>query len=286
MKAISIAFAVLLASIPATLPSYAGERIVSLAPSVTETLFAIGAGPEVVGVCRYCRFPEEVKSLPKVGGFIDPDFEAIIRLKPTLVVMTDDNKKAETRLKSFGLRTLSIDNRNVKGILASYIALGEACGHVAEAKALADDATLKLERIKNLTQNVQRPRVLLCMGRSLGGGIGEVFAAGRSAGVYEDLIGLAGGVNVCANAGGKAPALSAEGVIRLNPEVIIDLAPPGADTKAMLADWAGLRNVAAVRDSRIHVTSADYAQIPGPRFLLILDDMLNYIHPELKADAK
>ena len=262
----------------------AGEKAASLAPSITETLFAIGAGPDVVGVSRYCQYPEEIKKLPRVGGFLDPDYEALMRLKPDFVALSTDNPKAEARLKSLGVKTVAVDQRNLPGILKSFKILGEASGHREEAEKLFESCQAKLDDAKRKVANLPKPRVLICMGRSMGGGIREVFAAGSNC-FYSDLLEYAGAENVCASLPMKTPTLSTEGVIRLNPDVIIDMAPPRADAKAMLSDWNSLSQVNAVKNGRVVILAEDYIQIPGPRFVLILDKMLEAVHPELKGGA-
>ena len=258
------------------------RRLVSLAPSVTETIFALGGGDRLVGVTRYCSYPPEARKIAKIGGYIDPSLEAILRLRPDLVVVTVENREIVARLKGLGLKTLVVNQNTLSGILESFVQIGEALGEEERARKIVSGIRKGIERIRRRTEGLPKPRVLLSMGRAMGADVNEVYAA-REGTFFDEIIGIAGGVNVCRGDVLKVPVLSGEGLIRLNPEVILDLVPEGSgsDTSRVLADWKAFSHLAAVRNRRVYALTGDYVVVPGPRLLNILEDVAKAVHPEV-----
>lgn len=263
------------------------SRIISLAPSVTETVFAAGLGDRVVGVTRYCRYPQEAAEKPKIGGYFDTNFEAIAALKPDLAVCLPEHEEARQRLSSLGIEVITVHNKGVQDILGSIAALGAACG--VEDKADEAVARLKerLSALGRVNEGKPRPRVLVSFARGMGSyGIKEVHIAGRHT-FYDELIELAGGTNAYQDDKLKYPSVSREGIIALDPDVILDLVPLSAEkgmkASDVLKEWSGLTDVKAVRDGRVHVLGNDYVTLPGPRFVLLLEDMIRSIHPDAKG---
>jgi iron complex transport system substrate-binding protein len=262
------------------------QRIVSLAPSVTETLFALGLGDRVVGVTRFCSYPPEARSRAKVGGYFDPSYEAMAALRPDLVIMLSEQEETIKFLDALGIPNMTVNHRNVAGIMNSITAIGAAAGAEARARELNAELRAKVERIKGQTAGRARPRVLVSVGRDLGtGGLKEVFISGGD-GFYNDLIAMAGGVNVYAGKTISYPTVSAETILRLDPEVIIEIAPrlqeTGLEPAAVIREWETVPQVAAVRDHRVYVFGQDYTGLPGPRFTRALEDFARVIHPEVE----
>ncbi len=261
------------------------QRIVSMSPSVTEILFALGLGDRVVGVTRYCKYPPEAQTRAKIGGHLDPNFEAIVALKPDLVITREDDEQAVQRLEQLGISTLVVNHKRLDDILDSLDTIGRACGVEARAGELRTQCQAKLDAIVQKTANQPRPRVLVVAERSLGTGrIEDVYVAG-SYGYFDRLIALAGGENACKQMTGEFPVISAEGIIHLNPQVIVDLIPLRPDVTqdeaSLRRDWQQLPEVEAVRDNRVCVLRDDYAFIPGPRLILLVEKLARLLHPEL-----
>ncbi len=259
-------------------------RIVSLAPSITETLFAIGAGNRVAGVTRFCVYPPEVKTKPNVGGFLDPNYEAIVALKPDLVVLLPSHGQSESYLKGLGLRVLSVKNEPVEEIFRTIATLGTVCGASKTADSLAASLRDRMRVVSERTYSLPKTRVLVSAGRTAGtGSLGSVYAAGPGT-YYDEIITLAGGENAYRGRAIAYPELSAEAVIRLDPEVIIDLVPDlgsrGLTAEKVRDDWKTLLEVRAVKNGRVHVLTGDYTTVPGPRFILLLEDLARILHPE------
>lgn len=258
------------------------KRVVSLAPSITETIFALGGGDRLVGVTRYCFYPQEARKISKIGGYIDPSFEAILRLRPDLVVVTVENHEVSAKLNGLGLKTLVVNQNTISGILKSVTQIGGALGEEERARKIVSRIKDGIERVRRRTEGLRRPRVLLSMGRAMGADVNEVYAA-REGTFYDEIIGIAGGVNVCRGDAVKTPLLSAEGMIRLNPEVILDLAPERSESEAsrIQADWKAFFHISAVRNRRVYALTGDYMVVPGTRLLNILEDVAKAVHPEV-----
>ena len=249
------------------------RRIVSLAPSVTEVLFEAGVGPRVVGVTSYCRFPREVLALPKVGGYLTPSYEALVALQPDLVVTLPEQADLEPKLTALGIPILRVDHRSLNGIVRSIEQVGERCGATAPANRAADALRQALAAARRLAPG-SPPRVLICFGRN------EDFrrlTAAAPGTVHDDLITLAGGLNVLTSRAVSYPTLSAEGVIRLDPDVIIEFSSGGTDPATLRRQWNVLDSVKAVKNGRVCVFTGEFLSVPGPRFARFIETIARSI---------
>lgn len=263
------------------------SRVVSLAPSITETIFALGAQAKLVGVTRYCVFPPEATKIAQVGGYLDPSFEAIVRLKPDIVIVTAGNNETRQKLEELGLRVLTVDHNTISGIIDSISRIGQSVGAGKEAERIGADIRRRINAVKSRTIGLKRPTVMISIGRSMGGGIGEIYIAGKD-NFYDEIIELAGGTNAYDSRISKTPSVSGEGVTRLNPDIIIELAPDKHKDEAekSLSQWNRLSQVTAVKNKRVQALTGDYVVIPGPRFVTILEDAARIIHPEVDWSIK
>lgn len=268
-------------------PAYLGEarpaapprRVVSLAPSLTEILFALGAGDRVVGVTTYDDFPEEVTRIPRVGGFIDPSVEAILGRKPDLVVCVP-NPGGRNRMEvvaRMGVAVLVLPARSLDGIYAAARKLGEVFGRQKQAGALVEGMQERIRRVRTRTADRPRPKVLLIYGHK------PVIAAGPAT-FADDLLRLAGGRNVLTGAGVRYPSVPMERVIRLAPEVIIDASASGKGAEMTPAEvrrvWRRWKVVPAVRRGRIHVFDSAIWFRPGPRVVEGIERLADILHPD------
>lgn len=257
------------------------SRIISMAPSTTELLFELGLGEEIVGVTRYCIYPPEAQAKELVGGFLDPNYEAILALEPDLVVLLPVHGDVIGKIEELGIETLVVDHRTLDGILDSIDAVGERCGRVEEARLLRNTIETRLEEIELAHADVSRPSVLLSSARSYGSGrIGDVYVAGKNQ-WYDDVIRFAGGKNAFTDESIPFPSLSGEALLVLDPDVIVELAPDLRDTSvdAIVAEWGTLPTMRAVRNGRVYVLQGDHVAIPGPRFVQIIEDLAAVLHP-------
>jgi iron complex transport system substrate-binding protein len=266
-------------------PSPSCARLVSLAPSITETLFALGLGNNVVGVTRYCEYPEAATKISKVGGYITPSLTAIAALDPTLVIMLEEHIESLQDFDTLGIPSLIIATKSVDQIFSSIEKIGRICGVSSAADTLLDDLHTRMARIAAATKNKPHPKVLITMGRNMGtGGIKDVYIAGKE-NYYQDLIHMAGGINAY-NGKVSFPIISREGMIGLDPQVIIDMVPDmeenGWTEKTILNEWNTIP-VSAVKKGRVYILKENYIVIPGPRFILTLEAMARVLHPATKV---
>lgn len=260
------------------------KRIISLSPSLTEMLYAVNAGSRLVGVTRFSHYPPQVKKLPKIGGYTDPNYEAILALRPDLVLVLKEHTQAIRRLHALGIPVLPLHNESVAGILESIITLGKRVGHTDEARQTVARIKRDFKLIQRATRNTKKRRVLLVVGRSNGvGPIKNAYIAGHED-FYSSLIRMANGAN--AYQGQLAfPLISTEGMIELNPDLIIDVttiqAPSLEQTKKTIQRWVNTFPKGQITTSQIHVLSQGYMVIPGPRINLIAKALAEAIHPKI-----
>lgn len=265
------------------------QRVVSLAPSITEILFALGAGDRVVGVTRYCEYPPEAQAKAIVGGFVDPNYEAIVALRPDVVVLLAIHTEAQQRFQALEVPVIAVDHRTVEGIFESFTTLADVLGVRKSGDRLADECRQVIERVIRKTADLPRPRVLLSSARELGTGrVETAYVAGRGQ-WYDELIDYAGGENAYPDDGLAFPEVSPEGLIRLDPDVIIELVPEleQADYTAddLLAEWRTVPGLRAAREGRAFLMRGDYVSIPGPRFVDTLEDLAQILHPDAEWDT-
>jgi len=267
------------------------RRIVSMAPSITETLFALGLGERVAAVTRYCEYPADAKEKPRIGGFYDANYEALLALAPDLAILLPEQEKVRQFLDRQGVEVLVVNNKTIADILDMIGTIAGRCGVEACGKELTAELIAKRDAIRQAGLRYARPpRVLVSIGGNMGSGPEAKICVAGPKTFYGQLVSLAGGRD--AYQGRQAfPEISREGLLELNPEVIIDIAvntdyrPLGTAAKrAMLAKWQeAASGTAAARDGRIHILEGDYLVIPGPRFIQALEDMATFIRrPEEK----
>ncbi len=243
----------------------------------------IGAGDRVVGVTRYCTYPEQALAKAKVGGYVDPSVEAVCALRPELVIMLAEQARYLSCLDTIGVKALAVDHATPQGILDSILEIGRACGETRRAQQAVAALRSRMEAVRSRTGTGPHPRVLVTVGRTISpGGISDVFAAGKSS-FHDELIALAGGINAL-DRPPAYPMVTAEGVMRMNPDIVIDLVPdtdarPGTEAEVTAA-WRKFAGVRAVKTGRIHVIVGSHTVVTGPRFIELLEDMARIIHPE------
>ena len=272
-------------SLPKKINNQTPQRIISLAPSITEILFALGLDSKVVGDTDYCDYPEKAKILPKVGGYINPNLEAIVALEPDLVVLLANQSQLIEQLKQLNLPTLAVKNTRLNDIQQAIKIIGDRTQHQAQAEQLLSHIKQQINTIKHKTASKPRPRVLITMGHSMDSNqIKTIYIAGQHD-FYNDLITLAGGVNAYQKTNLKVPSLSIEGIVQLNPDIIIDIFPEADDhrinIKQAIQRWHKLDYINAVKNDRVYIVEQSYATIPGPRLFLLLQKMAQLIHPEI-----
>ena len=253
------------------------QRIISIAPSVTEILFALDLGERIVGVSSYCNYPPEAKRKERVGGYINPSMEKIVALHPDLVIQTADGdlKTFVDRLASLGIPIYITNPRSVTEVMDSILGIGEVTSTSKGAQNLVSSMGQKIQDIHRRVQGQPQPRVLHAMS------VDPLISSGKGTFVH-DLILLAGGKNVAETARGKHPQLSMEEVMARDPEVILLSAMLSSDSlQEQKKWWQRWREISAVRSGRIYAVEADLILRPSPRIVKGLKEVARALHPEL-----
>ncbi len=258
------------------------ERIISMSPSITETLFALGVGDRVVGVTDFCIYPQEACSLPKVGGLLNPSIETWIRLKPDLIIHQDDSHKLRINAQNLGIETLAISMTRLHNIFDTINTFGEVLGCQKAAHKLIQQLKSGIENHRSRLKDVPKKSTLLLLGEGSDPG-GALYAVGKSTFLGE-LLELAGGENILTDPTINYPKISKEFILRHSPKVIIEAGPDAnisaVEKEKKLKQWQRFPTLTAVKNKTIYFIGADYILIPGPRFLNILDHFARVIHPE------
>jgi iron complex transport system substrate-binding protein len=247
------------------------RRVVSLAPSVTETLFAIGAADQVVGVTDYCNYPPEARRKTHVGGMINPSIEALLGLNPDLVVLSMEGNMREDfrRLTSLGVPLFITNPRTLGGIYRSIEQLGMLTGRADSAHRLVQQLAAR-ERAARSRAPQSPVRSLFVVS------VEPLIVAGRNTFMHE-LLTAAGGTNLAASTRGTYPTYSRETLVANDPDVIFitsDAIASTASIDAMFPEW---RITSALRHKRVYLVDADMMTRPGPRALDALEELVHLL---------
>jgi iron complex transport system substrate-binding protein len=259
----------------------APKRIVSLVPALTEMLFAIGSGPQVVGVSSFDDFPPDVKSLPRVGALVDPDMERILSLRPDLVIVYGSQTDVETQLTRAGIRAYSYRHAGLAGVFSTIRDLGRTVGRTRESDQLVRQIQQRLDAIKTRVAKLPPVRTLLVFERDLGS-LRGLYASG-GVGFMHDILGIVGGINVFADVSRESVQPSIETILARAPDLILEVRPTGLPRQQIPAErrvWESVSSIPAVRKGRIHIVTDDYLVTPGPRVAKAAEAIARIIHPE------
>ena len=256
------------------------QRVVSLAPSVTETLFALGFGDRVVGVTTYCDYPAAAKRLPKIGSFINPSLEAIAAARPDLVIgVRNSSHPVKTKeIENLGIKVVLISVTSLNDILNSFRSIARLLGRPEAGDKLAHKVSRQFEEVKKRVAPVPRRSTLLAVGlRPL------VAVGGKN--FIDELISLAGGDNIAGNAAQPWLNLPDEYVVAKAPQVIIQ-AGMGSDRGTSAKYWGDLQSIPAVKEGRVYSYPSDKILRPGPRLGEGVEEIARLVHPECFAESK
>ncbi len=258
------------------------QRIVSLSPNLTQVIYALGYMDQVVGVTIFDEYPPQVIDLPKIGGWINPNYEAILALKPDLVVlMKDQDISFGDKLRTLGLKTfIAKSNDSINDIIQAISGLGEILGENEEAKKLTLGIQSDLNEIEQKTKNTKKKSVMIVVGRNPGT-LEDIYVIGRN-NYIDELITLAGGENVVENER-NALKITKEAIFTFNPDVIIEINHQQIDREAeILAIWSTLKQVEAVKNNQVHILSSKVLLHPSQRIVDGAQTLTDILHPEIK----
>lgn len=258
------------------------ERIISLAPSNTEILFALGLADRVVGVTDYCDYPAEALEKEKVGGPWTPNIEKIVALEPDFILAEEINPiDVINVLEGLGLTVFGIESTDLDDLLNDINTVGIITDKESEAEALIDDMQSKIDAVTAETGGLvpgEKPRVFHICWHD------PIFTSGQDTFIH-DLIEKAGGVNIFDDLEGW-PTVSLETVIARDPEVIIVTAMGGVASGTW--EWVNtesrLEDVSARKNGRVYFAESNWVERAGPRIVLGLEQLAKYIHPDIFFD--
>ncbi|MDP2053888.1 MAG: cobalamin-binding protein [Acidobacteriota bacterium] len=257
------------------------QRIISLVPALTEMLYAIGAGPQVIAVSSYDEYPPEVTALPRVGALLDPDTERIIQLKPDLVITYGSQVDLQAQMQRAGIATFDYRHAGLTHILVTITELGARTGRATEAGHVVRAIEARLAAVRARVAGKRRPKTLLVFSREPKTLRNMYVSGGR--GFLHDMLEIAGGDNVFTGIGRESVQMSTEAILAQAPEVIIELRPDdipeGQPMRDELASWARLASVPAVRNQRVHFIAGHAVTVPGPRVAESVERMAKALHP-------
>jgi len=254
------------------------QRIISLAPSSTEILFALGLGEKVVGVTDYCNYPPEAQEKESIGGYTTPDEEKILALNPDLVLIARGTPiDVINSLDGMGLTVFCLQTTGLDDLLHDIRTVGEITNNEVEAQALTSELAARIQAVTSQTEGLEeRPRVFHIIWND------PIWTVGSE--TFEDeLIEKAGGVNIGHNSTGYC-IISIEEVVARNPAVIIAPTSHGPGGEAIY-EWAmnttALNTTDARKNDRVYEIDGDLVQRPGPRLVKGLEWFAYFIHPEI-----
>jgi len=256
------------------------ERIISIAPSNTEILFALGLGDRVVAVSDYCDYPPGVEMKPSIGSFTNPNIEEIVALSPDLIVAASKHKdEVIPELDKIGLTVLALDATNINQVLEAVTMVGRVTGQTEQASKLTSEMRERIKAVTDKTERLaesEKPRVFYSVWHDplMSAGIGTFQA---------DLIGKAGGINIARGLDGWE-AISLEIVVIANPEVMIAGAMTKADADAnfqFISTEPRLENTDARNNGFIYAVDSNVISRPGPRIVDALELFAKLIQPDL-----
>jgi iron complex transport system substrate-binding protein len=254
------------------------HRVVSLSPSTTEAMAAIGARDALVGRSRYCDFPPDVVGLPQVGGFVDPNFEAIVALRPDLVIGARGpaGRQITERLEALGIQTYFPETESLDGIDAMIVGLGARSAHESQATELVLAIHAKEGALRKTLDGLPHTRTLLVFG------LGPIVAAGPG-GFPDEMLRNAGATNVVTE-GGAYPTLGMERILALAPDLVLDGSMQESRGELRITrDTPGWGELRAVKEGRVVAIRDESILRPGPRVADGIATLAKAIHPELPS---
>jgi len=250
-------------------------RIISLAPSVTETIFVLGYGDKLVGVTEFCNWPPEAKLVDKIGGFSTPDIKKIISLKPDLVLATDFHLKIVNYLKEKRINAYVIEAKTILDAPQSIIQVGEVINCKDKANKLAGELKNEMDALLEKVKKVPK-KVRVCY-------LCDIFCVAWRSCAMSKLIEALGGINIGRNVKSNQQESILKEIAEENPEVIITAKGhrETTDLLSFVKETAYFKKTKAYKNNRIYQIQAELVCRPGPRAIIGLKKLAKFIHPEI-----
>ncbi|MDO9535190.1 MAG: cobalamin-binding protein [Bacillota bacterium] len=255
------------------------ERIISISPANTEIAFALGLGDRLVGVTDYCSYPTQAQDKTSVGGYSDPNLEKIVALEPDLILAGSFHKEEVLKLDEMGIPVLVLDPQSLEEIYESFELVAIATGAEAEFKRLAADMKGRIDAVEERLASLEEDKKVRVYFEVYSD---PLMSAGNKAEINE-IISLAGGINIFADIDGTYPVVSAEAVVKRDPQVILFPDYHGTEefNAELLQERPGWGEIDAVKNGRVHAVENDVFSRPGPRFVEAVEAAAKLFYPDL-----
>jgi iron complex transport system substrate-binding protein len=254
---------------------WSAERLVALSPSVNEILFALGAGERIVANTEYCNYPPEAKAKPKVGGYFSPSVEKIIALKPTMVIMQENNAHLAGQFRRLGISVEVVRIDTYPSIRRSILRLGKIVRNEAEGERIVQGLDRKMASLRGIVKN---QKILMVFGHNTDLSK-PLYVSGQNL-YFDDIIRASGNVNALQSRRRGQPVVNLEQIIGMNPDIVVLLAPNtrqlGLSKEELISPWRRLP-INAVRHGRIYVADGEYSNNPSHRLGLFLNDYRGFL---------
>ena len=253
------------------------QRIVSLAPNITEILYTLGLGDRIVGVTEFSDYPEEAKEKPKVGTYVSSNIEKIVSLRPDLIIGTFGGTREETalRLEQLGYPVYVTKSKTMDEVLVMIEKIGMITGKRPEADVLVRSLRRRIQAVVDRVAGAPRPLVFLQINAR------PLMTVGAGS-FHDELISLAGGENLAGHSSARYPQYSIEDVVKRTPDyILISTMDRHGLFEEQKAQWMRWPDIPAVRNNRILFVDSDVIDRASPRIVDGLEEMARLIHPEL-----
>lgn len=255
--------------------------IVSLAPHLTETVFAVQQGNRVVAVGDFCDFPADVQGLPRIGGYLDPDLEQLAMLAPDLILLPGQHQKVSEFARIYGLEVVNVHMDSLQGIEEGILEIGAALNAAPAAAAVLEEFHAEKAALRAGLEDVERPKVLIITSRA-SQDMSMLNTVGQQSFISE-IVELAGGTNIYNDVDRAYFEASKEDIVLRAPEVIIEFRPgehmSGQQRQQLFNDWRRFESLPAVERAAVHFIFESHALRPGPRIVEIARHIAGLLHP-------
>jgi iron complex transport system substrate-binding protein len=254
-------------------------RIISLAPHITEIIFALNAQDNLVAVTDFCKYPPDALKKEKIGGLLDPNVEKMLQLNPTHLFGLPSHQKLNQQLESFGYEITMMPNENIEDVLNSIRIIGEKIGKKENAQRLINRINKSNEKLRKDADPQNPVSAVLLIGRSKDS-IHNMTAAGKDTYINE-LWEMVGGSNIYDDLPTRYGSINLESLLLRNPAVIIEFnmdIEHSVSKSDLGPEWNLLKNIRAVKTGQVYTIGGNHTMIPGPRMVLLGEDFRKIIN--------
>ncbi len=262
------------------------QRVISLAPSITEMVFALGGNSRLVGVSDFCSYPPEALKIEKVGGLFNPNIEKIMALKPDLILATNSYRDLPEKFKGINVKTVLLPEKTLTDVFTSIDSLGTLLGNKQAADSLHRAIGDSLEKY-HWTDKAPRPKVMLVLGRDPG--VARNIGVSGPGAFLDELLSWCGGINAFSDLKVSYSAISREALLARNPDIIIEFSPKALTSDQQRSNrkqWQSFKRIKAYKNNQIFVIGGNDFLIPGPRVYRLARRFYYILHPGNKDISK